>query len=50
MTPTIIPRQNPRQNRKSALVGIGLYALAHGEWVMVAAITRLIQGRGWSHA
>jgi hypothetical protein len=34
-------------NRKVALVDIGLYALARGEWLVVRAITHLIQARGW---
>jgi hypothetical protein len=50
MTTTSIPRPNTLHKKKSALVGIGLYALSHGEWTMVAAITCLIERRGWRHA
>jgi hypothetical protein len=42
----IIPRQNTPQNKKSAIVGISLYALRRGEWAMLAATTRLIKQRG----
>ena len=35
--------------RKAQLVNLGLAWLSHGEWAMVAAITRLIQERGWRH-
>jgi hypothetical protein len=38
---------NPSTIQKSRLVAIGQYALSHGEWQMVLAITRLIQERGW---
>jgi hypothetical protein len=35
---------------KERLVNLGLACLARGEWGIVAAITRLIQQRGWRHA
>jgi hypothetical protein len=35
---------------KSRLVDLGLACLARGEWGIVAAITRLIQRRGWRYA
>lgn len=34
---------------KSALVDLGAYALARGQWAMVVAITRIIAARGWRH-
>jgi hypothetical protein len=46
MTIVIIPHQNTPQNKKSAIVGIGLYALRRGEWAMLAAMTLLSQQRG----
>lgn len=45
-----IARQNTPQHKKSALVDLGLDAISRGERAMVAAITRLIRKRGWSHA
>jgi hypothetical protein len=35
---------------KSALVDLGLAALSRGDWLVVMAITCLIQRRGMSHA
>jgi hypothetical protein len=35
--------------RKAALVALGLQALTRGDWFIVAAITRIIQARGWRH-
>jgi hypothetical protein len=34
---------------KSRLADVGLYALSRGEYQIVMAVTRLIQGRGMSH-
>jgi hypothetical protein len=50
MTTINIPHLKTPQHKKSALVDLGLYAISHGEWAMVATITRLIEKRGWSHA
>jgi hypothetical protein len=38
------------ERRKAVLVNLGLYALSHGHWQMVDAITRVIRERGWRHA
>jgi hypothetical protein len=35
---------------KLALVDIGLDALSRGDWLVVSAVTALIQKRGWGHA
>jgi hypothetical protein len=35
--------------QKAKLVDLGLIALSRGEWRMVAAITRLLQKRGWCY-
>jgi hypothetical protein len=35
--------------RKAALIDLGMQVLARGEWRMVAALTRIIQARGWRH-
>jgi hypothetical protein len=40
----MIPRT--ASEHKQALVSLGLYALSHGEWGLVMAITRLVQSRG----
>lgn len=37
-------------DHKARLVNVGRYALSHGDWALVASITRLIQARGWRHA
>jgi hypothetical protein len=34
---------------KAALVDLGGYALARGDWLIVKAITRIIEARGWQH-
>jgi hypothetical protein len=34
---------------KAALVDLGAYALARGEWGLVAAPTRIIAARRWRH-
>jgi hypothetical protein len=54
--PTSIPRANITNGRKlslpspaarkRALVDLGAYALARGQWVMVMAITHIIAARG----
>jgi hypothetical protein len=50
MSELSIPHRLHRvHSQKATLVNLGLYALAHGQWQMVRAITRLMQNRGWSH-
>jgi hypothetical protein len=52
ITPTTEPVKKLRglnaSHLKSRLVDIGVDALARGDWLMVAAITNLVQGR-WAH-
>jgi hypothetical protein len=43
VTPTTIA------DRKGALVDIGLWSLADGQWSMIMALTRIIEARGWRH-
>ena len=42
---------HPRDSRqkKTTLVDLGLACLVRGEWIMVAAITRIILARRWRH-
>jgi hypothetical protein len=35
--------------RKAALIDIGMQALTHGEWLIVAALTRILRERGLAH-
>jgi hypothetical protein len=37
------------QARKEILVDLGMYALSHGQWQMVEALTLLVQRGGYAH-
>jgi hypothetical protein len=44
------PRKSTASFYKSALVDVGIVALAAGDWQLVQTITSLIRARRWGHA